>query len=54
MNSSNLFFFFADKSVLPTKLSLLTEISRANCDFSKKDILQIIRKPDSNKTHGDY
>ena len=44
--------FFADKSVLPSKLTLLTENSLANCHFSKKDIFQIIRNSDSNKAHG--
>ena len=44
--------FFADKSVLPSQLTLLTENSLANFHLSKKDNLQIIRTPDSNKTHG--
>ena len=44
--------FFADKSLLTSQLTLLTENSLANCHFSKKDILQIIRNPDSNKAHG--
>ena len=46
--------FFANKSVLPSKLTLLTEKSLANCNFSKKDILQIIGKilEYSNKAHG--
>ena len=42
-----------DKSVLPSQLTLLTENSLANCSFSNKDILQIIRNLDSNKAH-DY
>ena len=40
------------KSLLPSQLTLLTEHTLANCYFSKKDILQIIRNPDSNKAHG--
>ena len=50
MKSSTL--FFAGKSVLPSKLTLLTENSLANCHFSQKDILQVMRTPDSNKAHG--
>ena len=45
-------FLRTDESVLPSQLTLLTENSLANCHFSKKDILQIIRNPDSNKAHG--
>ena len=33
-------------------MTLLTENALANCHFSKKDIFQIIRTPDSNKVHG--
>ena len=40
-----------NKSVLPSQLTLLTENSLANCHFSKKVILQIIKTPDSTKTH---
>ena len=43
--------FFADKSILPSQLILLIENSLANCHFFKKDILKIIRNPDSNKAH---
>ena len=43
--------FFAEKSVLPSQLTFLTENSLANCHFSKKDILQIIRNSDFNKAH---
>ena len=46
--------FFADKSVLPWQLTLLTENSQADCQFSKKYILQIVRNPDSNKPYGHY
>ena len=42
------------RSVLPSQLTLLTENSLANCLFSKKDILQIIRNLDSNKAHGHH
>ena len=42
----------SNKSVLPSQLTLLTEDSLANCHFSKKDILRIIRNLDSNKAHG--
>ena len=42
----------ANKSVLPSRLTLLTENSLANCHFSKKDNLQIIRNLESNKAHG--
>ena len=38
-NSETLNSFFADKSVLPFQLTLLTGNSLANCHFSKKDIL---------------
>ena len=41
-----------NKGVLLSQLTLLTENSLANCPFSKKDILQIIRNLDSNKAHG--
>ena len=41
-----------NKSVLPSQLTLLTENLLANCHFSKKDILQIIRNLDSNKANG--
>ena len=41
-----------NKKVLPSQLTLLTENSLANCHFSKKEILQIIRNLDSNKAHG--
>ena len=43
-----------NESLLPSQLPLLTENSKpmANCHFSKKDILQIIRNLDSNKAHG--
>ena len=41
--------FFVDKSVLLSQLTLLTENSLANCFFSKKGILQIIRNSNSNK-----
>ena len=51
--------FFTEKcslipkiNVLPSKLILLTDNSLANCHFSKKDILRIIRKLRSNKAHG--
>ena len=47
----NLKSFFADKSVLPSQLTLVTENVLANCHFSKKDILQIIRNSDLIKTH---
>ena len=43
--------FFAEKKVLPSQLTLLKENLLANRHFSKKDILQIIRNPDSNKAH---
>ena len=43
---------FLRTKVLPSQLTLLTENSLANCHFSKKYILQIIKNPDSNKTHG--
>ena len=49
---SSTLFLRTDESVLPSQLTLLTENSLANCHFSKKDILQIIRNPDSNKVHG--
>ena len=38
-----------NKSVLPSQLTLLTENSLSKCNFSKKDILQIIGNLDSNK-----
>ena len=43
-----------NESLLPSQLPLLTENSKpmANCHFSKKDILQIIRNLNSNKAHG--
>ena len=41
-----------NKKVLRSQLTLLTENSLANCHFSKKGILQIIRNLDSNKVHG--
>ena len=40
------------ESVLPSQLTLITENLLANCHFSKKDILQMIRNPDSNKALG--
>ena len=40
------------KSVLLSQLTLLTKNSLANCYFSKKDILQIIRNLDAHKMHG--
>ena len=43
--------FFANKSGLPSQLTLLTENSLSNCHFSEKDVLQIIRNTDSNKAH---
>ena len=46
-----LFFSRTDGSVLPSQLNLLTENLLANCHFSKKDILQMIRNPDLNKAH---
>lgn len=42
----------ARKSVLPSQLTLLTENTLASCHFYKKNILQIIRNLESNKTHG--
>ena len=48
---SSTLFLRTDETVLPSQLTLLTENSLANCHFSKKDILQIIRNPDS-KAHG--
>ena len=42
--------FYPQKSVIPPQLTLLTENVLANCRFSKKDILQIFRNPDS-KAH---
>ena len=47
----NLQLNFADKSVLPSQPTLLTENLLANGCFSKKDILQIIRNSDSNNAH---
>ena len=44
--------FFAEKSVLLSRLTLLTENSLANCNFSVKHIFQIIRNSDLNKAHG--
>ena len=44
--------FFADKIVLPSQLTLLTENSLANCYFSKKEILLIIRNSGSSKARG--
>ena len=41
--------FFADKRVLPSQLTLLAKNLLANCHFSKKYIVQIIRNSDSNK-----
>ena len=41
-----------NKSVLPSQLTILTENSLSKCNFSEKDILQIIRNLDSNKAHG--
>ena len=41
-----------NKSVLPSRLTLLTENSLSKCNFSKKDILQIIRNLGSNQAHG--
>ena len=41
-----------NKSVLPSRLTLLTENSLSKCNFSKKDVLQIIRNLDSNQAHG--
>ena len=38
--------FCADKSVIPSQVTLLTKNLLANCHFFKKDILQIIRNPD--------
>ena len=57
VRSSALFFaeqcsVIPNKSVLPPQLTWLTENLLANCYFSKKDILQIIRNLDSNKAHG--
>ena len=57
VQSSALFFaeqcsVIPNKSVLPSQLTLLTENLLANCHFSKKDILQIIRNLDSNKANG--
>ena len=65
MLSLKLYYHFSFVSVWPTGLLftiahisipsqqiLLTEASLANCHFSKKDILQSIRNPDSNKAHG--
>ena len=43
--------FFADKSVLPSQLTLLTQNSLANRYFPKEDIMQLIRNSDSNKAH---
>ena len=42
-----------NESLLPLQLPLLTENSKpmANCHFSKKNILQIIRNLDSNKAY---
>ena len=42
-------FLRTDRRVLPSQLTLLTEHLLANCHFSKKDVLQMIRNPDSNK-----
>ena len=44
--------FFAEKSILSSQLTLLTENSLAKCQFSKKDIIQTIRTPDSKKAYG--
>ena len=41
-----------EKSGLTSQLTFLTESLLANCHFSKKGILQIIRNSDSNNTHG--
>ena len=41
-----------NRSVLPSQLTILTENSLSKCNFSEKDILQIIRNLDSNKAHG--
>ena len=43
---------FADKGVLPSQFTLLTEKSLTNSCFSKRDILQIIWNSDSNKAYG--
>ena len=43
-------FSFVEKSVSLSQLTLLTENSVANCHFSKKYILEIIRN--SNKARG--
>ena len=40
------------KSILPSQLILLTENLLSKCNFSKKDIFQIIRNLNSNKAHG--
>ena len=45
-------FLIPNKGVLPSQLTLLTENSLANCHFSKKGILQIIRNLGSNEAHG--
>ena len=49
---SSTLFLRTDGSVLQSQLTLLTENILANYHFSKKDILQMIRNPDSNKTLG--
>ena len=49
---SSTHFLRTDGSVLQSQLTLLTEIWLANCHFSRKDILQTIRNPDSNKAVG--
>ena len=41
-----------NKSVLLSPLTFLTENSLLKCNFSKKDILQIIKNLDSNKAPG--
>ena len=41
-----------NKSILPSQLILLTENLLSKCNFSKKDILQIIRNLNLNKAPG--
>ena len=43
--------FLADKSVLPSQLTSLTESSLANCHFPKNDILHVIRNAESDNAH---
>ena len=49
---SSTLFLRTDGSVLQSQLTLLTENLLPNCHFSRKDTLQMIRNPDSNKAVG--